>query len=554
MERFYKYIEDIKSGEQLSCKWVKLAIDRHLKDIEKSKSDNYPYYFDEEESKKVINFAEICRHWKGAKAGQRIVLENHQVFYFGSIFGWRCKTDDTRRFRKSYKEVSRKAAKTTEAAIKSLYHILFDGEMGAQVYFVATKEEQARIAFTDAKNIILKTPELKPHFKQFTKSIIYQASTMKPLGSDSQTQDGLDPSWGVIDEYHAHKTDEMLNVIESGMGNRAQPFIDIITTAGFNSAGACFKLRKTLTEILEGTIQNDRIFAIIYTLDDEDDWKDESKWIKSNPNLNVSVSVEFMRTSLANAISEGGSKEVDFKTKNLNIWTDSAESWIPSENLRRNWGNFDIKDYYGSPCYAGLDLAKGTDINAFALEFEDGAIFTKFWIPESKVKTNKDQVDYQLWADKGFVEVMEGEIIDQTIIIDFINKSFENFNILGLGYDQYIAYHGIIQGFLKAGNELLTPIKQTIWNLSDATKDLETDLTAGKLKINNDVMKWMFGNVVIQKDQNGNIKPDKGKSIKKIDGVAALVNARKMKLLLNSSDAEEGRSIYDDDSVDLIIL
>ena len=553
MERFNQYIEGVKSGEIITGRLVKLAIDRHLSDISKIENDDFPYYFDTIEAQKVIKFAEICRHWKGSKAKQRLILEPHQVFYFASLFGWRSKEDNTRRFRKSYKEVARKNAKTTEAAIKSLYHILFDKEQGAQVYYVATKEDQARIAFNDAKNIIQMTPEIKKHFQIFTKSIVHNTSTLKPLGSDSKTQDGLDPSWAIIDEYHAHADDEMLNVIESGMGNRLQPVTDIITTAGFNSNGVCYKLRKNCIDVLEGSVINDRLFAVIYTLDDDDDWKDESCWIKANPNLGVSVNLEFMRTSLQFAINEGGSKEVDFKTKNLNIWTDSSEAWIPTEILRKNYKDVNIDNYLGEPCYAGLDLAKGTDINAFVLEFEDGAIYCKFWIPEAKVKNNKDGVDYQLWVDKGMIDVMPGEIIDQTIIIDFINECFEKYNILGLGYDQYIAYHGIIQGFLKSGNELLTPIRQAIWNLSDATKDLERDLYSGGMAIDNDVMKWMFGNVVIAKDQNGNIKPDKSKSQKKIDGVAALVNARKMKLLLNSADAEAKSSYYDND-LDLLLL
>ncbi|GAF74392.1 unnamed protein product, partial [marine sediment metagenome] len=211
MKQANQYIEDVLSGKILVGELTRLAVERHVEDLDK----DWKYTFDEKKAQRIIDFAEKCKHWKGEFAGENIILQPHQRFYFGSLFGWVEKKTGLRRFKTSYKEVARKNGKTTECALQSKYHLLADGEVGAQCYFVATKEEQARIGFKDVAEIIKVTPGLSTRFKVFTKSIVYKSSFIKPLGSDSNTQDGFDPSMGIIDEYHAHKDDKMLNVIES---------------------------------------------------------------------------------------------------------------------------------------------------------------------------------------------------------------------------------------------------------------------------------------------------------------------------------------------------
>lgn len=548
MIRIQRYIDNVLSEKIVTGELIKKSCLRH----EKLKKDSR-YYFDEKSAANIIKLAENCRHWKGSEfAGKNFKLEDWQCFYLGSIFGWKVKETGLRKYKTSYLEVARKNGKTTISGVTTLGHILLDKEPGSQVYFAATKEEQAKIGFEDTKNIIKGTPILGKYFQLFQKSIMHNLSTVKPLGSDSRTQDGFDPSWAVIDEYHAHKTAKMLDILESGMGARRQPHTQIITTAGFDSHSPCYNLRETAIQILDETLIDESFFIMIFSLDAGDKWDDEKTWIKCNPNLNISVKLDFIKTRLQQAKNEGGSKEVDFKTKNLNIWTDSSEAWISQDKMERNYAIVKYNDYLGKKCTAGFDLAKGVDINAFVLLFEDGAVLPYFLIPENKLKNNRDGVDYKRWLDLGFLNTCPGDIIDHDYIADYFVKVTTDFEVEYVGYDKYLSYHGLIQKLLQSGYDNLVPVQQGFLSLSAPTKEIESDLTAGKLKIENEVLKWMFGNVKIETDPAGNIKPSKSKSEKKIDGVAALINAKYVKMASNNTIYE--KSIYDNEDFDLILL
>lgn len=332
----HPYVKKVLDNNIVTCDYIKMACQRHLDDIANAK--NKGLIWKPEEGNRIIKYTSTLRHHKGeaAKRGDPFKLELHQQFYFQSLFGWykyNSDGEEVRRFRTSYKEVARKNGKTTECAVKSLYHLDMDNEEGAQAYFVATKEEQARIGFKDVQEIARKSGLLEEGFKIFTKSVTYQrrGGVIRPVGSDSNTQDGFDPSLAIVDEYHAHKDDSMLNVMESGMGARKQPLIDIITTSGYNKQGPCFALRNVCVDILQGKIVDDSMLALIFTLDDGDDWENPDLWIKANPNLGVSVNFDFLRDRYVKAINEGSSKETDFKTKNLNMWVDASEVWIPDK-------------------------------------------------------------------------------------------------------------------------------------------------------------------------------------------------------------------------------
>lgn len=535
------YIKGIQDGSILSCEYVKLAVQRHVNDLKRQRTKSFPYYFDKEEAQRIITFAEICRHWKGEFAGQRIKLQPHQRFYFGCLFGWK-RLDDTRKFRTSYKEVARKNGKTTEAAIKAKFHILSDGEVGAQVYFAATKEEQARIGFDDAVEIAKITPEIKRLVKIFAKSITYQSSFMKPLGADSNTSDGFDPSYGVIDEYHAHSTDGMLNVLESGQASRVQPMIDVITTAGYNKEFPCYaNLRSTAISVLKGIKVDESLFAIIYTLDKDDDWNDERLWIKSNPNLGVSVKLSFLRDRYVKAKNEGSTKEVDFKTKNLNVWTDATETWIQDEIWMEN--RCEYPDLEGLECVGGLDLAATTDFNAFILMFpgEINHLKAYFWIPRNKILKNEDRVDYRGWINDGFLRVHEGDIVDHGKMLTEILEIVEPYNLTGVCYDRNLSYANLIQN-LTAAELNLNPLPQTFGFMSEPTKEMER--LVYKREFNhggNPILRWMCSNIHIIIDQNGNIKISKKTSLEKVDGMIALVMAVAQTMTVEP----EKKSVYD---------
>lgn len=535
MNRFYQYIEDVTGGKVKTGSLIKLAVERHVRDIKENK-----FEFNTEKAKRIITFFEALRHWKGEWAGQKIILEPHQVFYLGSLFGW-LRDDGSRRFRTSLKLVARKNAKTTECAGKSLYHLTADEEQGAQVYFVATKEEQARIGLNDAREITLKTPSLKSRLKVFTKAITFRESLCKPLGSDSNTQDGFDPSMGVIDEYHAHPNDRMLNVIESGMGSRRQPLIDIISTAGFNRESPCYKLRKVATEVLKGIKQDDTLLAMIFELDEGDEWEDRELWVKSNPNYKVSVKESYLDDRYIKAKNEGGTKEVDFKTKNLNIWTDSAETWIQDKTwMECDFGEVDTN---GRVCFGGLDLASTRDINALVLFFpgERHVIKRFFFLPEDTVKDRSEKVDYQTWVDQGHIEETPGNVTDYNFIKARFREIAERYDLKSIAFDRWNSSQLVID-LLDEGFKM-EPFGQGFASMSTPTRELEK-LVLGK-QINHEgdpVLRWMCSNVMLKKDPAGNIKIDKEKSHEKVDGMVALVMALGMYM---NTDKEQEHAYQD---------
>jgi len=525
-----QYIEQVLAGELITGEFIKLACKRHVEDLNK----DWQYYFDEDAAIKAITLAEICRHWKGTKAGERIILEPHQRFYFASLFGWKHKYTGLRRFKESYNEQARKGGKTTMLGIVSIIHLILDNEEGSQVYVGATKEAQATILVNDAARIILKTPELKGRFRLFTNRekynrVVYEktASFIAPIGADSNTSDGLDPSMGNIDEYHEHKTDAVLNVVVSGMGSRRQPLLNIITTAGFNKNYPCYSVkRKTAIEVLKGVKYDETLFVLIFTIDDNDDWKDSECWIKANPNLGVSVRMDFLKAQFTKALNSGGSVEVNFKTKHLNIWTDAAETWIADEIYLKNNGRLTKDDLLGCECFGGLDLAKSIDINAFSLYFPNEKAYLRwFWIPEEKARKNKDDVDYMTWGRDGWIELTEGDIVDHRFITAKIIELHTIYNIRSTAFDRFLATHGVVQELMNEG-VTLSEFGQGYKSMSTPSKEYEKLMTNAELEnFENPIIRWMLGNVELSIDPAGNIKPDKGKSKNKIDGIVSDIMA-----------------------------
>jgi len=526
MNRLQTYIDDVISGRQPVGKLAHLAVERHLKDLD---NKGLPYRFDTGEAAKAVQFAEICRHWKGEKSGDRIKLEPFQVFRRSMLFGWRTQ-EGHRRFTTSYYEVGRKNAKTTEAAIDALYHILFEEKNGAQVLCGATKEGQARIVVNDIGRIAQRTPELTKNFEYFyfeqqIKRVVHlqRASYIAPLSRDSNTSDGFDPSMGIIDEYHAHPTDKVLNIIESGMASRVSPLMNIITTAGFDRESPCYRLRKTAVDILEGRSANDRFLSVIYCMDEDDDWTDPQVWVKSNPNLGSSVNLTFLKDRYKKAQIEAGEKEVDFITKNLNRWMDAPSVWIPDAKWQA--GKSDMEIPAGAECYGGLDLAKYLDINAFALYFPDyNYLKVYMWIPEGKL-VDQREADYRRWVKAGWLRTVPGDVVDHAVVYTQIKEIVSGYNLQSLAFDRFLAYHTTITQLDDAGITMLEH-GQGFRDMHTPTLALEEMVGKGELRHDgNPAMRWMVSNVVIDRDAAGNIKPTKGKSSGKIDGVVAAIMA-----------------------------
>jgi phage terminase large subunit-like protein len=359
-------------------------------------------------------------------------------------------------------------------------------------------------------------------------------SFITALGRDSKTQDGFDPSWGIIDEFHEAKDNQLLEVIESGMGARQDPMIDIITTAGFNKSGACYAFRKVCIEVLEGKKKDDRLFALIFSHENEKDWQDEKNWQISNPNLDVSVHREYLKARVNAANNEGGTTEVGVKTKNFNIWTNASDTWIQDGTWMQNRQGLKVEDLLGQKCYIGIDLAKKLDINAVVLFFPEvkeingkliHAILPHFFIPTEKKEKDADHVDLLRWIRAGYVQEIGDFSIDFRDLTPILQDIFAKYDVKTIGFDRRYAYDGTIKGLMEAGYDCAEVVQTTNY-LNLPTTELEKMAVSGVLEhFGNPVLRWMVGNVELYTDTGGSVKPDKKKSTNKIDGVAALINA-----------------------------
>lgn len=521
------YIKNVVSGKKIAGELEILSVKRHLSDLENSAKTGY--YFNKNAALKAFAFFSLLRHSKGEFAGRPFELSDWQMFIVWCLFGW-MRSDGSRRFRYAYVEVARKNGKTTFAAAIALYMLVLDGEDGAEVYMAATTRGQARICWTEARNMVGKSSALTKKIQRWSHALTMEStlSKMEPLSRDSDKLDGLNPHFAVIDEFHAHKTDDLYNVLKSATGARRQPMLFTITTAGFDKLGPCFSMRRTYIDILKGIKEQENTFVIIFTLDDGDDWRDPKNWGKSNPNLGVSVKAEYLNEEFNSAVNRGGSEEVNFKTKNLNVWVDAPTVWIQDELVVSCRHGVMDEELTGQVCYAGLDLASHVDITALALYFPElKAVKVHYWIPEAKVEEESDRVDYKRWVAQGRIFTTEGNVIDIDTHVDQIYEIVKRYNCRNIAFDPAKAYHGTIQGLQKKGlNQVLDEFDQGIRAMSEPTRELERMVTGGEIDLMGDpVLRWMFRNAVAVKDANDNIKLHKAKSQNKIDGLIAVVNA-----------------------------
>ena len=525
-----QYIDQVVNGERNPGELEKLAVQRYLDDMDHAAERGF--YFDEKKAKRAFTFCGLIRHYKGEWAGKEFIPEGWECFILWNVFGW-MKKGGVRRFRYAVIEVPRKNGKTMLAAVIALIGLIADNEAGAEVYSAAVSKEQAAICWDAAKNMVLQSPILQKNLQVWKTSITYEskAGFYKPLSKETKNKDGLNPHFAICDEMHAWPTDDIYNLIKSGMGARKQPLIFSITTAGFDMSSPYFGMRRIYIDILKGIKQDDSMFVLIFCPDDGDDWKDPKVWRKASPNLGVSVFEEYMLQEFNDAMNKGGSTEVNFKTKNLNMWVDAPDVWIRDELVAQCDYGTTNEALFGQRCFAGLDLASHVDINALALYFPDNlpkpAWKFYFWIPEAKVKEKEDRVDYRTWVQQDWVRITPGNVIDIDIMVSDLSSIFRDYDMISVGFDPAKAYHGVIQGLQKEGfDDILDEFPQGIRNMSEPTKTIEAEVSAASVDLmKNPVIRWMFRNVVIYKDANDNIKMDKRRSIEKIDGCVAMANA-----------------------------
>ena len=521
-----QYAEDVRAKRILTCELVQLAVRRYYKDLQDALDKGW--YFDRKAAMRAIKFIETLKHTKGEWAGQRFVLEPWQHFILWNIFGWK-NADGTRRFRYVYVEIARKNGKTALSAGIGLYMLFADGEARPEVYSAATVKDQAKICFSDAVEIV-KNTDLKNYLDTYRNSIVYEmkGGMMKPLSSDYGTHDGLNPSCGIIDEFHAHKDSGMFDVIKSAFGARRQSLMFIITTAGFNKNGACYAYRENVIKILRGINKDDTLFGIIYTLDSKEEWDNPKMWIKSNPNLGVSVSVDYLADQVTDAKNRPEAVR-NVMTKNVNLWVDAEKTWILDDAWMRCVGETDPESLKGCTCWGGLDLSNVSDITAFVLIFHEADRFQLlpfFWIPEEKMleKIKKENINYDLWVKAGYVKVTPGNVVDYDFVKADILLIIEEYDLQSTAYDRWNSSQTIID--LQNEGMECNPFGQGYGSMGAPTKEFEKLVLTEKIEhFGNPVLRWMLASTVVKTDPAGNIKPDKEKSVQKIDGIVASIMA-----------------------------
>lgn len=523
-----QYIADVLSGQQVVNKWVRKAVERHVKDLETGAERGL--YFDETAAKTIIAFCALTNHSKGEWAGQPVILEPWQQFHLWALFGWK-RADGMRRFRTSYLEVARKNGKTTVAAAVGLKLLAADGEPGAEIYTAATKREQARIAHSEATRMVRGSPQLKKLIKPFKDNlhIPNTASKFEPLGRDSNSTDGLNIHGAIVDELHAHKTRDMWDVLVTATGSRRQPLVFAITTAGYDRHSVCYEQHDYTKKVLSGIVEDDTHFGLIYSLDKGDDWQDESNWIKANPNLGVSKKLDDMRRKAEKAKAAPAALNA-FLRLELNIWTQVAERWLDPDKWRVCNGVVDAEELKGRKCYGGLDLSSTIDITAWVMVFPPVAkdpfyrALCRFFIPEESIqeRSRRDRVPYESWLRDGHIFATPGNVVDYDFIIDQIKRDAAQFDLVELAFDRWGATH-ISTKLMEAGLDVVE-FGQGFRSLSAPSKELERLVISQQLAHGgHPTLAWMADNVIATQDPSANIKPDKKRSIEKIDGIIALV-------------------------------
>lgn len=527
-----QYAVDVRDGRIPVCRYVRLAVERYFRD--RANAVEKGWYFDERAAARPIDFIRNLPHIKGEWAGRSIELEPWQQFFLWNLFGFRRAATGYRRFREAYLEVARKNGKTTLLAGIGCYMLFADGEAGAEVYSCATTRDQARECFGAAQEMVRRCTLSRRAkiFRSAGGTISYEAngSIFKPLSSDANTLDGKNASCTIVDEFHAHKTDEVYAVMKSSMGARRQPLMCIITTAGFNLAGPCFTYRSSAIKMLEGIIEDDTSLAMIYTHDNREELADPAMWVKSNPCFGASVKPEYLEEQY-HTMRTKPEQESSIMTKNFNLWVQASDIWIGDDVWCANRSQTDVETLNGCECYGGLDLGAVNDFSALVLEFHENGrtqVLPFFWIPEEKYRSRREMLrenaNIDVWVRQGFLRVTPGNVTDYGIIRNDIIELRDRYSILKIGYDRWNSSQLVID--LLAEGLPMDGFQQSISNISPPTKDFERIVRLGEYEhFDNPILRWQISNTVVWRDANDNLKPVKNRSPEKIDGVVAAIMA-----------------------------
>lgn len=528
MNYIQTYYNLIVGGQVVVSKKVRKQFDRLIDDL------NNPgkYHFDLDKATRPIEFVErFCKHSKGQWAGKPVILDLWQKAIIQAIFGF-VDEKGIRKYREALIIVARKNGKSTLLSAIALYMLFADHEGGAQVCCVASKKDQAKIVFTEAKNMVAQSPWLGQLIKK-RKSDLYVPltfSTFEPLASDSNTLDGLNMHCGIIDELHSLKDRNIYDVSKQSMGARTQPLLLIISTAGFVRENIYDNRYEYANKVLNGMIEDDRFISFIYELDERSEWNKQKCWAKANPGLGTIKSMEYMKNQVKQA-TDDKSYLPTVLTKDFNIRETGVGSWLTFETIN-NPATYDMSIF--KECYGvgGVDLSSVGDLTCASVLVRKESkwyLLQKYWIPLEKAeqKEREDKVPYTLWKEKGYVDFCLGNKINYTDVTNWFIELREKYGIytLWVGYDKWNAQYW--QEEMKQNSFNLEEVIQGSLTMSAPMKLLAADLENKMINYNNNpVLKWCLTNTQIEVDKNDNIRPVKGKNAKqRIDGTVSLIDA-----------------------------
>lgn len=531
------YARAVIDGAIVAGRLVRLACRRFLDDLEQAEARGYRFVWSL--AKHAIDFIEALRQSKGRFAMKRLYLSPWQKFIVGNLFGWINAATRKRRFRVGYVEIARKNGKSTLAAALALYLFVGDAEPGAEVYAAATKKDQAKIVWSEAKRMVQKSGALKRRIAILSSNMNIEesASKFEPLGADADTLDGLNVHGAIIDELHKHKTRDVWDVIETATGSRDQPMLVAITTAGFDRNSVCWEQHDYGVQILEGTIADDSFFAFIAGLDlptregeEGDDWRDPAVWEKANPNLGISVNPAILAEAVHKANHRPSQRNAILRL-NFDVWTESHTLALDLDRWDQGSAAISLEALRGRECFGGLDLSSNRDLTALCWLFhpqEEGEPWQavwRFWIPGDSVeeRVRRDRVPYGAWIDQGLIETTPGNVVDKDWIERRILEDAALYQVREIGYDRLFADQ-LVTHCMDEGLTMV-PFGMGHYSMALPTKELDRLVGPGFRHGGNPVARWMARNMVYRSDPAGNHKPDKEKSREKIDGMVALLIA-----------------------------
>lgn len=548
-DRADKYCRDVVSGVVPASKWVRFACQKHLDQIVAQKDADYPYCYSADAADRACEFIELLPHTKGAWAakGLLLTLEPWQSFFVCSIFGWLSKATGLRKHRRACLWVPRKNGKSILAAAIGNYMFLADNEFGAEIYSGATTESQAWEVYRPAKKMVEKCEGLADEFgvdvRVSNMSVPEDGSRFRPI--IGKPGDGSSPHLAIVDEYHEHDADDMVATMESGMGSREQPLLLMITTAGDNISGPCYEMQLDAQKQLEGSAPQDdpTLFALIYGIDEDDDWTTPEAYKKANPNYGVSVYPEYLENRLRDALNSPR-KQATYKTKQLNVWVGARDAFFNVQDWKLCADpEITLAQFAGCRAYLGLDLASRVDIAALELLVigadEQLYQFGKHYLPYDTAIAREH---YKTWMGQGVLKVTEGNIIDFDEIKADIMELCSMFEVSGLGYDPHQATKLVTE--LMAEGAPVVEVRPTVLNFSEPMKELEGLIKSQRITHDGDpVYSWMLSNVTAKLDKKDNVYPTKARNENKIDGPVATMMALRLAI---DDDAVSLDRILDD--------